>query len=221
MTVGVLMVLFAMAAFALRPTQKMSEHNKQINLEAMIPEQFAGWQEDRTSYAQFVDPTLSEKVRKTYLQSLTRTYVNANGQHVMLAIAYGGDQNDMMQVHKPEICYNAQGFNVSENQDVTLNTAYGSFTARQMVAIKGLRAEPITYWITIGNKVAVNPVQWRLERIRYGLTGVVPDGLLFRVSTIGDNSQAEYAIQQKFVSDLMHSVDSVTRSRLLGVKDIA
>jgi hypothetical protein len=67
--------------------------------------------------------------------------------------------------------------------------------------------------------VAVNPIQWRLERIRYGLTGVVPDGLLFRVSTIGDNIDDEYSVQQQFVAELMNKIAPDARNRLLGIKD--
>lgn len=216
---ALIMVILSITAFALRPTQKMSEQKQQFNLEAMIPQQFGDWKEDQASNSLLVDPTVTESVSKTYLQSLSRSFINSKGQRIMLAIAYGGDQNDMMQVHKPEICYTAQGFQIEKSHDSQFSTDFGSFTVRKMLAVKGARLEPVTYWVTIGNKVAVNPLQWRLERIRYGLTGVVPDGLLFRVSTIGDNIDDEYSIQQQFVTELMNKIAPDARSRLLGIKD--
>ncbi|MGP1718126.1 MAG: exosortase-associated protein EpsI, B-type [Methylophilus sp.] len=216
---ALIMVILSITAFALRPNERMSEQKQQFNLEAMIPQQFGDWKEDEASNGLLVDPSVAESVNKVYLQSLSRSYINSKGQRVMLAIAYGGDQNDMLQVHKPEICYTAQGFYVEKSHDSPFSTDFGSFTVRKMVAVKGSRQEPVTYWVTIGNKVAVNPIQWRLERIRYGLTGVVPDGLLFRVSTIGDNIDDEYSVQQQFVTDLMNKIAPDARERLLGVKD--
>lgn len=216
---ALIMVILSITAFALRPTQRMSEQKQQINLEAMIPHQFGDWKEDLQSSNLLVDPSVTEGLNKVYLQNISRTFINSSGQRVMLAIAYGGDQNDMMQVHKPEICYTAQGFYIEKSHDSSFSTDYGSFTVRKMIAVKGPRLEPVTYWVTIGNKVAVNPIQWRLERIRYGLTGVVPDGLLFRVSTIGDDIDAGYTVQQQFVAELMNAISSDARGRLLGIKD--
>lgn len=218
---ALVMVILSVTAFALRPTQRMSDQNQHINLEAIVPLKFGDWREDKQAGALLVDPTVTASLKKVYLQNISRTFVNSHGQRVMLAIAYGGDQNDMMQVHKPEICYTAQGFHIEKSQDATFKSDYGQFTVRKMLAVKGSRLEPVTYWVTIGNKVAVNPVQWRLERIRYGLTGVVPDGLLFRVSTIGNDVDAEYSLQQLFVDELIKSITPDARNRLLGIKDIS
>ena len=219
LVLSVIMIALSISAFSLRPDQKMSDQNKQIDIEAMIPNQFSEWKLDKESSALLVDPSVTESLNKTYLQSISRTFINNQGQRVMLAIAYGGDQNDMMQVHKPEICYTAQGFHIEQSHDDNFETAYGNFVVRKMLAVKGTRLEPVTYWVTIGNKIAVNPIQWRLERIRYGLTGVVPDGLLFRVSTIGDNLEEGYGIQKKFVSDLMQSITPDARNRFLGTNE--
>lgn len=216
---AVMMIALSIASFALRPDQKMSDQNKQINIEAMIPNQFSEWKLDQESNSLLIDPSVTESLNKVYLQSISRTFINKQGQRVMLAIAYGGDQNDMMQVHKPEICYTAQGFHIDQSHDANFETAYGNFVVRKMLAVKGSRLEPVTYWVTIGNKIAVNPIQWRLERIRYGLTGVVPDGLLFRVSTIGDHIEEGYDIQKKFVNDLMQAITPDARSRLLGTNE--
>lgn len=215
-----LMILFSLTAFMLRPEIKMSDANKKIDIESMIPYQFSDWKEDLESKSLLVDPSVTETLSKVYLQSLSRTFINSQGQRVMLSVAYGGDQNDMMQVHKPEICYTAQGFHIEQSHDAKFDTDYGSFTVRKMLALKGSRLEPVTYWVTIGNKIAVNPIQWRIERIRYGLTGVVPDGLLFRVSSIGENAEAEYSLQKKFIVDLMTAITPEARSRLLGISDV-
>jgi len=219
LNLAVLMVILSITAFVLRPDQKMSDQNKKIDIESMIPNQFAEWKVDQESNSLLIDPSVTESLSRVYLQTISRTFINSKGQRVMLAIAYGGDQNDMMQVHKPEICYTAQGFHIEKSHDSLFSTAYGNFTVRKMLAVKGARLEPVIYWVTIGNKVAVNPIQWRLERIRYGLTGVIPDGLLFRVSSLGENVESEYSTQQLFVADLMKAISPEARGRLLGIKD--
>lgn len=211
-----LMLSLALIAWGLRPNQRMSEQQQTIQLSALIPVAFADWREEVAAQQLLVDPTVSQTLKKVYLQTLSRTYRNAQGQQVMLSIAYGGDQNDMMQVHKPEICYTAQGFQITESHDAVLRSGQGQIGVRELLAVKGARQEPITYWVTIGNTVTVNPLQWRIERIRYGLTGVVPDGLLFRVSSLGEQPAQAYALQRRFIDALMQAVTPETRARLMG-----
>jgi hypothetical protein len=49
------------------------------------------------------------------------------------------------------------------------------------------------------------------------LTGGSPGGLLFRVSSIDRDSERGFAIQQKFVADMMASVSPEARRRLSGL----
>ena len=39
----------------------------------------------------------------------------------MLSIAYGKNQSDALQLHKPEICYPAQGFTLLAKQNTPLD----------------------------------------------------------------------------------------------------
>ncbi len=113
----------------------------------------------------------------------------------MLAIAYGGDQRDSMQVHKPEVCYPAAGFQVLKLAAGAFDTGFESIPVKRMLAAQGDRVEPVIYWITVGDTVAVNSLEWKLAQLKYGLTGKVPDGLLFRVSSLGDEASA-YPVQE-------------------------
>jgi EpsI family protein len=133
----------------------------------------------------------------------------------MLAIAYGGDQSDAMQVHKPEICYKSQGFEIQESELGSVKTGYGNIPVKKLVAQMDARVEPIMYWITIGDKVAVNTAKWKLEQLKYGLTGKVPDGMLFRVSSIGEKTNG-YLLQTSFINDLLSSMKVDNRIRLIG-----
>ncbi len=134
----------------------------------------------------------------------------------MLSIAYGDNQSRQLQVHRPEVCYSAQGFNVAELDKQVLQTGVGAIPVMQLVAQQGGRVEPITYWVLIGQKVVRGNIEQGGARRGYGLSGVIADGLLFRVSTISASKQEAYAIEQAFVSSLMESIPAAQRKRLIG-----
>ena len=90
---------------------------------------------------------------------------------------------------------------------------------KRLYAVAGARNEPITYWITIGKKATLPGMEQRLQELRYGLTGMVPDGMLVRVSSIGADAPAAYALQESFINALLRSMDEASRVRLIGVFD--
>jgi len=213
--IGFAMLLAALGGFMLKPTKLIADQKPKINLETMIPKQFSEWRIDESIIPLQADPERKAILNKLYNQTLSRTYINQHGDRVMLAIAYGGDQSDAMQVHKPEVCYKSQGFQIQELEMGSLNTSYGNIPLKKLVAQMGARVEPIMYWITIGDKVAVNTAKWKLEQLKYGLTGKVPDGMLFRVSSFGNKSNA-YPLQERFIKDLLSHMKNDSRIRLIG-----
>lgn len=85
-----------------------------------------------------------------------------------------------------------------------------------LVAKQGGRNEPITYWIRVGDSLTRGWFEQRMAAFRYGLDGKVPDGLLFRISTISNDEQESYRIQQAFLTDLMRSMRTQDRHWLVG-----
>jgi hypothetical protein len=53
-------------------------------------------------------------------------------------------------------------------------------------------------------------------KLEYGLRGWIPDGALFRVSTIGIPAEESFKVQDKFIRDLLNSVDPETRAFMVG-----
>jgi EpsI family protein len=213
--IGLTLIAAAFGGFALKPTKHVADQGPKINLENMIPKQFADWKIDDTIIPLQPDPVTLAVLNKLYNQMLSRTYINHRGERVMLSIAYGGDQSDSMQVHKPEVCYTAQGFQLLELEIGTFDTGYGVIPVKRVLVKKGDRLEPIIYWITIGGKVAVNSLKWKLIQLKYGLTGKVPDGMLFRVSSLGEKASA-YPVEEDFIKALMKSTTPENRKHLIG-----
>lgn len=213
---GTFMVLASVLAMLATPTLMSTDKPDKINLEAIIPTEFDGWKMDMTYAEPLVSSDVTGEINNIYNQTLSRTYFNSQGERVMLAIAYGRDQRVDLQVHRPEICYAAGGFDIKKMTKIFLDTAVGKIPAMRLVAKQGNRNEPITYWIKIGNSLTRGWLEEKWATFKYELTGQIPDGLLFRVSTISNDEQASYLIQQTFLTDLLKSMRSGDRQWLIG-----
>jgi len=154
---------------------------------------------------------------KLYSQVLTRTYLNAEGYRIMLSIAYGSDQRGALQAHKPEVCYPAQGFTLHRSDSSQLVTPFGVISAQRLFTSRGPREEPVTYWFTVGDKAVQGKLQKRLVDLRYGLTGQIPDGMIFRVSSIDADQARANQFQDQFIVQLLQAVSPAERKRLSGL----
>src|SRR3546814_9693687 len=57
-----------------------------------------------------------------YSDTLTRLYSHAGtGERVMLLMAYGSTQSDLLQLHRPETCYPAFGYRISRSAVASLD----------------------------------------------------------------------------------------------------
>lgn len=204
----------AIAGYAARPRAKAATG---IVLEAVVPKSFGDWTELPDQGTQVVNPQTKELLDKLYSQTLSRTYVNKQGYRIMLSLAYGDDQRGGLQAHRPEVCYPAQGFKVGRIDDGALATGFGTIEVRRMTTTLGQRDEPVTYWLTVGDQVIKNRFDKRIAEIRLGLTGQIPDGLLFRVSSIDRDSTRAFAMQQKFAADMLGAVPVDIRRQLSGL----
>jgi EpsI family protein len=201
---------------ALTPTLKLSRAQAQFSLEQMIPPRFADWTVDASVVPLTPDPERQSVLEKIYDQTLSRTYVNRAGERVMLSIAYGGDQSRALQVHLPEVCYVAQGFDMVKVGEGALATRFGQVPVKRLVARQNSRNEPITYWITVGDKAVKSSLEQKIQRLAYGLSGKIPDGMLVRVSTVQADEQGAYRLQDRFVVQMLDVLDAKDRKRLLG-----
>ncbi|HEY0841836.1 exosortase-associated protein EpsI, B-type [Methylotenera sp.] len=213
-----LLMISAMAlGFVLKPHQRMADELPPLSLTMAIPERFSGWSIDKNIVPVSQSADVQAKLDEIYSQTLARTYINTQGQRIMLSIAYGADQSgDGNQVHRPEFCYTAQGFQLLSNIIGNLKTQYGTLPVRRLLAVQGPRNEPITYWVTVGDKATLPGISRKLKQLAYGLTGTVPDGMLVRVSSIDSDSANAYKLQEKFIQDLLQAMPTQDRARVAG-----
>lgn len=211
------MTIAAALAIFLRPTLMIVDQGNPIDLESMVPKQFGQWRLDNSQAQLTVSADVQSKLDQLYSQLFTQTYVNADGYRIMVSISYGANQsNDSFQVHRPEFCYVSQGFDLKEIGDKELSSAGHKIDVRRLLATQGQRIEPITYWITIGEKATLPGIRRKLTQISYGLSGKVPDGLLFRISSIDPTPENAFQIQEKFIGDLLSSMSAEHRTKFIG-----
>jgi EpsI family protein len=120
-------------------------------------------------------------------------------------------------VHKPEVCYPAQGFELlSLRKDELQLDAANPLPVMRIVARMQRRVEPITYWIRAGDRIVRGAVEQNLARVSLGLRGYIPDGLLFRVSEINPDIAASFVLQDQFVRDFMSQLPAASRESVVG-----
>ena len=218
-----LMVGLMLATFALTLARTLVSEplvlTGTLQLEAMVPRQFGDWKEQALGSTGVVNPQADALTRQIYNQLLTRLYRNQlDGQEMMLVIAYGKDQRDTLQVHYPEVCYPALGFEVQSNTQVRLPTPFGTLPVRQMkTRLNASRNEPVTYWAMLGDQVVLDGMQKKWAEMRLAWDGRRADGLLFRVSSIDEQNQHAFAGQAHFVADLLGALPAADRKRLSGL----
>jgi EpsI family protein len=208
----------AAAAYALQ--RRKAEPGVPVDLEKLVPTRFGTWRQEVQAIAQVVNPQTQELLNKLYNQTLSRTYIGEDGRRVMLSLAYGGDQRGSLEAHKPEVCYPAQGFKLLDQRDGMLATPYGTIAVRRLNTGLGQRLEPLTYWFTMGETLVQSRWDKRMVELRLALTGQIPDGLLFRVSSIDADAERAWRVQQEFVGDLLGAVGPAERTRLAGLTQV-
>jgi EpsI family protein len=211
---AILMCLASVAGVVARPTATTSNPPR---LDLNVPKGFADWTELQEQGARVSDPQADKLLKELYGEILSRSYVNKDGYRIMLTLAWGANQTGNLQAHRPEVCYPAQGFKLLMKQNGTLATAFGSIDVVRLDTVLGPRREPVTYWLTNGNQVVRTELDRRMAQIKLWLTGEVPDGLLFRISSIDTDTDKAYAMQQKFAADMLASVPAKFRTRLSGL----
>lgn len=202
----------AAAAFDARHSRSMAIPRQHINLAEAVPEQIGDWRHDPS----FRQPSIGS-AEGSYAQVLERVYVDNQGRHVMLSIAYGDNQlGDQLQTHRPEFCYQAQGFVISRVHSGTLAVRDGQVPVRRMEAARSGRAEPVTYWLTIGDTAVLPGFSRKLAQFRHILAGTVPGGALIRISSVNIPAAVAFAAHDDFARELVSQFPDSSRSHLAG-----
>jgi EpsI family protein len=216
------LILGAIANFALTPRVHVA-NSRDRDLETLVPKKFAGWTEQPVASIVLPDPSSERLVNKIYNEVLTRVYTDAAGDRIMLVIAYGGDQSDALQLHRPEVCYAANGYDIGRVYEQHERLGGRGLKLTRVETNNGPMYEPVTYWMRVGDRQVTNNLDRQLAKLSDGLRGRIPDGVLVRVSTrtFGNDPAAQYRVQDRFIGDFLKSLDPATEEMLVGRRAMA
>jgi len=170
-------------------------------LDAIIPLKIGGWEFQTNSG--LVVPTEDTVSDALYSQLLTRVYTRGDEPPIMLLIAQSAGQSGFLQIHRPEYCYPAGGFQLSPITPMPLPAGDRTFDVNSLTATMPGRPEQIIYWTRVGTRM---PLSWAAQRVavaKDNLEGIIPDAVLTRLSTIDPNRDAAMARLAEFSAQLV------------------
>jgi EpsI family protein len=183
-------------------------------LEAAIPTRVGAWGPAHPDA--FVLPLEDEEIQGVYGNILTRGYQHPDGTGVMLMIAYAGNQTGTIVVHRPEACYPANGFELSNRAQLELVDKASKLAVPTIcyTASSYDRTEQLLYWTRVGTYFPVDWVSEKVALVRSNFSGWLPDGVLVRASIISDDVAGSRVALLDFVRTLSENVTALGRSIL-------
>lgn len=214
--VGGALLAGAGTALAMTPRERLKLMLPGRNLEDIVPKTLGSW-----AYAPSGGIVLPRDenglAAKLYGQVLSRVYFAPSRIPVVLVIAYGEVQSDLLQLHRPEVCYTAVGFEISDTQRTSLALAPGvNMPARELVARNEERVESITYWTRIGDDLPTSGSEQRLAKLGQQLDGYIADGILVRMSCPVNATPSIREQLAEFARILVNGLSAADRPALVG-----
>jgi hypothetical protein len=105
------MLAAAGAAAARKPKFKLNYLGDR-KLEDAVPTEIGRWK--FVTNSGLVVPPEDQLQQALYSQLVTRIYDNGSGPPIMLLVAYSASETGFLQVHRPEFCYTAAGYSLSD-----------------------------------------------------------------------------------------------------------
>lgn len=158
---------------------------------------------------------------RPYDEVVARNYVAPGRRPVMLAIAYAAQQRQEVKIHRPDLCYPAQGWRVLERDRRLLHGLRdpgGPIETGHLLTKRGAQQEVVVYVMRTADSYALSLWSGRLAILGSGLQGEVPDGALLRVSQRLDATEdpaAARAELERFLQDLVRHTRPDARQRLI------
>jgi EpsI family protein len=215
--IGGACILGAAAAVALKPRRFISLMPAGKKLNDILPRSFDNWNSQDVS--DLVAPETPDSLEaRLYGETVGRIYQNAaSGEQVFMLMAHGDVQSNELQLHRPEVCYPAFGFTISESTLIALPlSASVALPGRRLVAKSSERQETIAYWTRLGEYFPTDVQQQRLERLETAMQHYIPDGLLARFSVVGPDAGTALEVMKQFIPVLMSHVPVDQLTPLVG-----
>lgn len=177
-----------------------------------IPARIGNWVSRRT--AEVVLPPQDDS-NKLYENLETRVYEADGLPAIMVLVAYSSIQQNDIQVHRPEVCYPASGYPVISQNPVDLHIAGRKIRAKMVRAQRGGLVERVLYWVRVGDQFPTDWASQRLSMAFANLRGIVPDGVLVRISALEEPSGNVSDVLERFTNAFLEQSPPRMRDQIL------
>lgn len=167
--------------------------------ESWIPEKIGPWTVQGKSGV--VLPPPDELSDRLYDNLVTRVYSGPGSATVMMLIAYNFKQDGVLQLHRPEFCYPAGGFQLSSTVPVSLELGNGrQIPASAFTAVNARQTEQVLYFTRLGAHFPRSWIDQRVSVLRANLHGEIPDGAMMRVSILDTDQKRALEVLRGFLA---------------------
>lgn len=199
--VGAALASVSAAGYAAQP-KIVNPRIASAKFRSWIPERVGPWVLEGTSGV--ILPPPDAMADRLYDNLATRVYSGPGEANVMMVIAYNYMQDGVVQLHRPEFCYQAGGFQLAPTVPIAVTLKDGrSIPASTFVATNANRTEQVLFITRLG---ASFPTSWGEQRASVlwaNLNGEIPDGTLFRVSILDADRERGLEVLRDFVSEFV------------------
>jgi EpsI family protein len=152
---SILIIVFSIAALGVRAaTNYRIASAPQPPSWTSIPYQIGGW---RGIDGHF-DPIYGDDPADT---SIVRTYQRSDGLPVILYVGFYGHLTEIVQIHSPEICYPAQGWNILPVGKSTTGLYRGrEIRAQEILVDKNGDRRLVLWWYNAGDQSFENRIRY-------------------------------------------------------------
>jgi EpsI family protein len=209
--IGGALAASAGVAYARQP-EVAAPQVKTEEFEDWVPDNVGPWAVVSASGVVLPPPdTLRDRL---YDNLATGVYAAPDAPIVMMLTAYNNEQDGVLQVHRPEVCYPVGGYDLTETEKVPLQAAGRTIPANFFTASAPNRIEHVLYYTRLGGAYPRSWAEQRIAVVRANLAGNIPDGILMRVSTIGPDRADALPALRRF-ADMFVSAAPPPLQRLL------
>lgn len=206
--VFILMVLTAISTAMVRPTDNVAVIAP--DLDQYLPDAFGVWR--RISLGELILPNETELEAGEAVAY--RAYQDEVGRIVTLVVAYGPPMGDSVRLHRPELCYVAQGFQINGRSVASTPGPFGPIPIVHLSTDSPTREEAVTYWLRSGPGFVTDAASNQVINFKYGISQRL-DGALIRVSSPG-NAEFLHELHAEFLADFSQAIDGRAAEIFLG-----
>jgi EpsI family protein len=211
--VGAALASASAAGYAAQP-RIVNSRIPNSKFDSWIPEHIGPWSVQGTSGVVLPPPdALSDRI---YDNLVTRVYSGPDSAQVMMLIAYNYKQDGVLQLHRPEFCYPAGGYQLSSTVPVTLALGRGrEIPASAFTAVSATHTEQVLYFTRLGASFPRRWIDQRVSVLWANLHGEIPDGAMMRVSLLGTDQRRALEVLRGFLAAFFDGTPSALHHTLI------